>query len=366
MVSVCRAALLLTCAATLWAADPMQMDRVAARLLDSPRAVDQAWGAYYAGRLELKELGPKLIERLATPAGGSREESDALVRGLLGAAIECDVEVPLEILRRYESHWPAETIILLGRVPENEDHLLELRETVKGDTAWFAVSNLLLQHKSSRHLRRILSELELIQAVTVVDGPPRFGYGSSLCPGGGIFTIPGADPKGFPPTGTFGLVILNPGPGDRLLAEGPQNAYYRHYPATPCPGGCVGGPGIDRKTSAVQYLAWMLHEPEGDLQRILHQPCRIRWAGAAAYRASVRAALAGQEAAIRRRINRLDPRLRRDLPGLNLRIQVTVRDQREHRTAPLPAIPPHTITLVSADAELHHRGSVRADAGELR
>lgn len=321
------------------------MDLVAARLLDSPRAVDQAWGAYYAGRLRLAELGPKLVERLAAPAGGgSPQVSDALRRGLLGAAIECDVEVPVQILRRYESRWPAETLILLARVSANEAHLLELRETAAGDAAWFAINNLLLQQRSSRHLRRILSELDLVQAVTVMDGPARSGGGIASCQGGGLSGIRATDPKGFPPAGSFGLVI-NPGPGDRLLAEGPQNAYYRYFPFASCPGGCIGWQWIDRKASAVRYFAWMLREPESDLRQITERHSRIQWAGRAAYRTSIRGELASQEAAIRSRINRLNADLRRDLPGLALRVQVRVRDDRKRSTEPLPVVAAHTFTL---------------------
>ncbi len=140
-----------------------QQEALARQLLDSPRAADQAWGAYFTGRLNLGPLYQKLLALLAAPAVGQNErESETVIQSLLDALIQSRLPVQPDLLRPYEVRWPAETLILLARTPDNEDKLLELRGTARSDGSWYAINNLLLKKKSARMFLRTLASISTL------------------------------------------------------------------------------------------------------------------------------------------------------------------------------------------------------------
>jgi hypothetical protein len=334
-------------------------DRVRA-LLASEKTNERAWGAYYAGAMEMSAEAP-LIARLlheslqAQSQEGAPWHLHSYPAILADAAIRLRCPVPPStLLALADSVWIRLTLILIQFVPaasEREAVLLTLLDRRpkgrEGDTIeWTAIGNHLLALRSSPWAVRLLREVDIAHRFQVVDGS-RGLFGGSLAgaTGGGFL---GGWPQDFPPRVIYYLTF-NPNLGGVLIAPGPRNVYAvrqespRDQPPPPIPG-IAGGTGAGQ-TPRIEYLAALSSSSVRELERLFQQRTIVEWQGAVALEASIARETDHQIKAIREFARRLARSGITGLDGLQLQILIELEDARLSKEVPLPAVPPRTFTL---------------------
>ena len=318
-------------------------------LLHSPRWVDKAWGAYFAGRLHSPDLAVDILDEFRASgdlsAASSSSEEHAFIAALFDAAIESGIQVPATVLEPFEERWdePVLVLLALSRARDREYSLLRLSDA-RPDLVWSAANNLLFGMKSRKWYVKTLGELSITQHVTVINSdsvPPNVsGTGSGVC-GDGMTQIP----KGFPPITLYTLQSM-PEPGLLVLAPGPVDVYYRR---TVVPtdkqtgfGSCFS---VNRMNVRIAYLAALAKMSAKEAESLFHCESLIRYKGVEQFQSAVQQSLELQEQGIRGLIQAVEQRERLSGSGVVLQIVPEVNDQRQNRTDPLPTVAPREIVL---------------------
>jgi hypothetical protein len=310
----------------------------AARLLHAQTNRERAWGAYLAGRNDLKDLAPALAELLADPnlAAGGWQES-AVRQSALDALIRLDAERDADTLLPLYPTSPDEVLILLARSPQkNREALLSLFNDDMTTARWLAAGNLLAATRAPGFAARLLKGLKIEASVLVSDREIGGGYGGG-CGGGCGCGVDGSVPQGFPPVSHYTLVAR----AERdavVVAPGRHNVYYVRGP---WPRGCDGmlACEVSRDTWRVEYLADLLDTTVENLKLNAFQrreivckdeeQCRLALAG-------LRDEIVGSYSTLLARLakeNLLDPA---DASELKPDITLDITDWRGKKTFPLP------------------------------
>lgn len=327
-----------------------------ARLLQSRSNRERAWGAYLAGRNNLRELAPALVEMLADPilASGGREEW-VTRQSALDALIRLDVEVDAGRLLPLYQIAPDEVTILLARSPQkNQTTLLSLFDEELTDARWLAIGNLLAGARAQGFAARLLKGLKVDANVFVFDreGPHNIGSNGGSGGGcGGSFYMP--DDDGLPPVSYYALTC-DAERGATVVAPGRHVVYFVRSLATGGRGGCENWrPFHDRDDVRVEYLTDLLNTTEEELKFEAHPWREIVCKDAAQCRralAGVRDEIAGSHSALLTRLlgeSLLDPA---EASELKPDITLDITDYRDRKTFPLPdKLGGVTVSLNEAD-----------------
>ncbi len=233
------------------------------RLLQSNEERERAWGAWLAGRDNLRHLIPEV--RRVVIENSARGGIGLGTTAALDALIQMKANVTSDFLSNVNPDYPAQALILASHSAEEADAFLLDVVTQAKDLPWYAAANLLLTRGKARPAlgEAILRNLKLAVTVYLVrSGGLRGGSGGGLGIGCG-FT--GMAP-GFPPLAAYKLTPFAT-PGEVVLADGPKPVYCARTlsEAGLTPAGSfleIGGPTADDR---VTYLARLAGRPPEDL-----------------------------------------------------------------------------------------------------
>jgi hypothetical protein len=244
-------------------------------LLKSDDAIDQAWGAWIAGRDQLTQAVPLLEWLVARQLVNPGDEADYALAYSLDALIQLDASPPSELLHRISARRPVEALFLAsGGNAEMDGVLLSMLGEHDG-LIWFGAANLLLARGSPRLAAGLLAGLHLSGTLRITDGSAGFVAGSAsgfTCCMGGI----GAPRTDLPPRIAY---VLRAGhaAGQQLLADGPTPVYYERLVgdriATPCAPRSEHGGGTP--TDRLRYLAALM--PRTPLPIAAAESRDMRW-----------------------------------------------------------------------------------------
>ena len=169
------------------------------KLLQSAVLSEQAWGAWFAGQTQRKELIPELIRLGSIP----RRPDDWTASTLTGIVLDALVQLkavpePVWTMGFFE-RWPVESLILLSNAGDQATpQLLELTKRQTG-LRWLAAANLLLDRRPPGFAAALLIgfsvKADLLIAKSSNEGVGSL-EGSTVSAADGI----GAAPPGFPPS----------------------------------------------------------------------------------------------------------------------------------------------------------------------
>ncbi len=141
-------------------ASPVALESARAKgLMESPRLIDKAWGAWLAGRLEDDSLRAMLIEQLRQAVALRDSEWNSEPRGyveaLFDSLIVSGTKVSGDAILAFADCCRTEVLILLARADgQNEDALLDLRSQPLHDGKWLAGKQYVLPHGVRAILRQ--------------------------------------------------------------------------------------------------------------------------------------------------------------------------------------------------------------------
>jgi hypothetical protein len=340
-----RLAPLLLCT-SLFGQEP-DMARRVTELLASPKVIDKAWGAFWAGRLHTEPLNDLLIRELAAENLSDGDVSDgeqgAYLLTLFDALIESGVTVPVEVLLPFKDLHRDEVLILLARHPDNGAALLAMLEEGMSDPQWLTINNLLLQSRSERFLRRTLSDLNITHQFLLAD---QEGVGQGGGSGGGAYDGTRQLLKGFPPIGVYQLTE-GENPNSVLVSLGPRKTYYRRavVPTDQQIGWAIPTRVTDRRLERIEYLAALARVPVAEAKDAFAPTSTIVWQGPDALAQRVASQLDMQIAAIERFASLSALRDITNLAGTRLQISSEILDVRAGQSPPPAAIPPRQFIL---------------------
>ena len=133
------------------------------RQLTSGVPRDVAWAAYNIGVQKRFDMVPKLVRLVAAfEAGATVEQARvsaeaAVIEAVADALIRLDAKVPAEVVMHLYPRFPAQTIILLSRAPDNSGPLIQIFRETKSRDLWLAAGNLLAVHSPPGFVRTLLS-----------------------------------------------------------------------------------------------------------------------------------------------------------------------------------------------------------------
>jgi len=188
-------------------------------LLESPDTTQQAWGAYWAGRLlmvdsadEVEEMAKRLLDDSGWPR---RVALDIAVDAL----IELDATPAPQFVAKLRRVQPAQALILLARLGDEANPMLLSMLSDANGYEWRAAANLLFARKAHGFAARLLSPLVFTAHLTVSrDGS--IGVGSGMV-GITIGHGAGAVAPGYPPWTGYALRDCHQS-GDVVVAPGPK------------------------------------------------------------------------------------------------------------------------------------------------
>jgi hypothetical protein len=223
-------------------------------LLKSEDPIEQAWGAWVAGRDGLRHAGPLLewlVDRQLTRSAWDWRAARALPYSL-DALVVLGAPVSPALVDRIVARDPAIGLVLAARAPEHESDETLLAILRQRDTSWFAAANLLLPRRPPGLAAALIDDLH-VRALLDVTAPGSHGAwgglsgGSTCCTGSG----PPSDPS-FPPL-PFHDLTATPTPGATLLVRGPVDVWHRRRltDAPACPG---AGPSTAQRLAYVSAL----------------------------------------------------------------------------------------------------------------
>ncbi|HEX4997566.1 MAG TPA: hypothetical protein VFY29_05045 [Terriglobia bacterium] len=128
--------------------EPMGMDPQ--MLLKSRAPLDRAWGGWIAGQMNRRDLLPLLGETLAAQLKGdprSKQEAVA-IDTIVDALIQFGEKLPADLLESLFERRPDQALILLARLGPEADPILFHKLQYAENFYWFAVANLLINHKT--------------------------------------------------------------------------------------------------------------------------------------------------------------------------------------------------------------------------
>jgi hypothetical protein len=187
--------------------------------------------------------------------------------------------------------------------------------------------------KSSTAIERLLRDLRVRIHVSVSDNSVSGAGGAG---GGGVIGCggPGHRPN-FPPV--YWNVLNNQGTrGDILLAPGPHPIYYRR---TQSPSRSFSM--IDRDEYRIEYMAHLLSSAPERLPLKAQDYFAVQWQGSDHFLAIIAEARSKAQLAFQAVIRQLHDRKlvsARQTEGMKIGITWEIRDIREDRSTPLPAI----------------------------
>lgn len=209
--------------------------------LHSRGAAEVAWAAFDAATFQMREVAPDLVTLLELPPAATPLAHDYLIAAVLDALVQLDdplriagiTPVPSpQILERYHSRWPVQTLILFGRTARDERGplLQALLASASGDR-WFALSNLLSsQAPVPGFAATLLNGVKLDLDIRVVDPGSGAGFGGGS--GSGCFALEMVHgPSGFPPHAAYNFESGET-PGAIVMSRGPRTVYYSRRVAT--------------------------------------------------------------------------------------------------------------------------------------
>ncbi len=200
----------------------------AKHLLESEDLREQSWGAWYAAEHQLEGLAPLARERLKFALKGEKP-SAAHVEALCDALIRNHPALsPSEIKRLWEAGFHAIALIFAAYAPEASRPLLSsiVEWDHKEDEPWVSACNLLLRMKSGNLASACLSKMQVdCRIILHCEGDSKMWFdgrrGRAIYWDGFI-----SRNEGWPPAAVY-TIILKASTGDILLAEGPEDAFYR-------------------------------------------------------------------------------------------------------------------------------------------
>jgi hypothetical protein len=240
-------------------------------LLASADPVDQAWGAWMAGRLVAVDAAPEL-ERVVREglAEGPRSYPARVAIGL-DALIEIDARPSPQLLGETAGGWPVQSLLLLSRLDQSANPvLLGIMSRAHG-YEWFAAANMLHRRKAPGFAAHVLTGMTFVAELVVSNEG-----GTMQGMGGGSFTIgdmAGGVMPGNPPSTIYQFRGCL---GGRLglLASGPTSVCYEKARSeaglTPALSSHdIGGPSADDR------LKYFVTEANFEMTQALQEP--IRW-----------------------------------------------------------------------------------------
>jgi hypothetical protein len=307
-----------------------------------------AWGAYLAAQYRMSSAVPLIeaaLDRTDVTGGGcasSQCQSPAVVFALLDALVQLDAPVDPVRVGRFLPRWPVQSLVLLGRAGADRDRtLLPFFEGASG-LSWRAAANLLLETRSSGFAVSLLRPVHLRLEVHVLDRSNRVGLSGSVVGGvtEGCNVVGGA--PGFPPIAEY-LHDPSGRGGATLLADGPRPAFYRRRVGQPGLVPCSslearsGSPTVQERIDYAIALARPLEMSRIYATTIEH----VVWTDAEALRTRVGQARRNLEGRYRSMIGSLVAQGRltaAEAKTLPTAIDLSVIDQRDNQSAPLPAL----------------------------
>jgi hypothetical protein len=300
------------------------------------------WLSWTTGRAEAHEDARKLLESVALDARGSGQpfgDVHSLILTALDAAIQLRLSLPPAEIEPFVETYPVQALVLLS---------LATPATETSDTAFLSrweqsldreLGSVLFARKTPGFAATVLRGFSTMLSVHVRDAAPLDGMGGSGGFGIGCGALSLA--KGFPPIGVYkrstGVA------GDQLLASLPRPVYYRRevVPTSQQIGWSESHNRTDPNLLREELLAAMV------TYSVAHPPLRsyerldVQWAGADDLRARVQAARLSFAARFEQLQADLIARgwLRFEERLANGNLHVTVLDQREDTSEPLPEIP---------------------------
>jgi hypothetical protein len=350
-------ALLLLSSAAFGGEEPPSGD-VAAVLarLRSDDAGEVAWGAYVAGRDDMKEAVPLLLDVLRPRPERSGKPWPLVHRSALDALIRLEARVPPGLL---EPHLHGRSrllaFLLAAREPrENGALLLSIFDRDVGKRPQFGITalaagNLLCANRTPGFAARLMSGIRVSLELTVHDGRPSedlIGIGGGA---GGRFSDGRVDqPEDFPPYALYRLVPVPRRPnGPAALADGPRPVHFTRRERS---GRTIGFGGLGyrfpRPVCIREWLAAMAETtPKAlglpELRRHVHvwesPDAFLAWAVAR------RDELQERYWALARRLVKAGALSAREARALTPGIEVTLIDDRKETTDPIPRLPPTTV-----------------------
>lgn len=350
------AAVLLTAGVVVAQTTPIGLQEAdrARQLLNSSELANKAWGIYIAGLLRRDDLTQSLIEQFQFASGLSnaplRSGERAFLAVLFDAAIESHIEVPPALLEPFIEKWTGPVLILLSRTRSSEDLLMSLRAEKSSDVVWVTANNLLWARGSKRWYAATLAEINITHRFIVSDSYDGEGSRSRVAGSAGAACGDGSAsmPTGFPPVALYELGgSLNS--GDVLLAEGPENVFYRRIvvPTDKTVGiaSCRSIP--DRMRLRIGYLAKLREESLEVTEQLFHSETKVTYTTIQNFGATVERSMKSQEQGIRAFFQHVEKfsYLGPPVPDLRLQIVPEIIDNRQKAAAPLPAVAPRDLAL---------------------
>jgi len=192
-------------------------------LLASSDPVDQAWGAWMAGRLVAIDAAPQLERVVREGLNESSQSFPARVTIGLDALIEIGARPDPQLLNETSRRWPVQSLLLLSRLNAEADPVLLGIMAGSQGYQWFAAANMLQKRKAPGFAAQLLRGIEFVAEV-VVSNEGNIGQGE----GGRSSTIgdmAGGAAPGHPPWTVYQFRACNDGRLG-LLASGPTNVCY--------------------------------------------------------------------------------------------------------------------------------------------
>ncbi len=303
-----------------------------------------AWAAWGADGHRSPDVEQALIRSLST-------------RARLAVPVErrCAIERVLDLLIRWRAKLPADLLEALVDEPHCTIHatilacadpdvgaagLRRLLARGTSDAAWAAACNVLAAAKDPTLAAHLLRPLTIRLSVSVTD-PGRIG-GRRLTTSRSCGAEPNTVPAGFPPEVIYRL-SLEPRVRDQVVATGPLTVYARRTEYLEVSHGCViFDKPIDREAYSASYLQMLLSGVSGAPPLLeTHPRAAITWSNADAFAAETAAARERSDQAWRELVDALAANgllTPADHAALVPNIVVSVRDERQDRSLPLPLV----------------------------
>jgi len=321
---------------------PSPIDKV--RVLDkilSKGSPSSAWGAYYAGKIGLKDSIPALLKLVTRENQRNTGPVPIVKKAALDALIRLDADVPGGLLSTgLHKDYLAETLILLAKNPDkNRDALFSLMDygPVEGQH-WWAAAGILASLKPKGLTERMLAEVRLTLSITVrdqgTDHDIRYfeGFGS-----GGVW---GCTSNLFPPKPTY-ILSTEPKKAQWFSQAKPITIYFQRSEGAR-DGITAGTVGPQTRTIyVIQFLLAMLDKPLNDFPITGKSFFKLDWVSEHDYIEKVKSQLDLLRLSYKRLLDMLSEQNLLTLEvskNIDPMIKLKVHDQRENKNTPLPTI----------------------------
>jgi len=198
---------------------------------------DIAWAAENAAAQHRVAIIPelaRLVEDYQTqPDIGAQPTSPetAAIEAVADALIQLQAKLPAATVMHLYPDFPAQTIILLSRSPDNADALLQIFQTTHEPARWLAAGNLLSLQPSPEFVRAVLADISVRFTFEVIPpGAEAFGLGSGGGSGGSSYVVVNDLYENWPKARTYALVTSETVPD--IVAPGIHPVGFRSWENT--------------------------------------------------------------------------------------------------------------------------------------